>query len=81
MVLAGGCGGVNSNILEKGEFKLLCEWYGSPIKLELLYRGSEDGYKRENFWPKIEGYTNCFILARSTLDKRFGGFRGFAYSK
>jgi len=71
-----------SNILEKGELKLLKEWFEcSSIKLDLKFQATQDGWDYKTYFDLCEGVPNCIIFCKSTLGKRFGGYRSFPVSK
>ena len=45
---------IKSEILEKGDFKLLKEWLGYKPKLKLLYSVKRDGDPAAKFWELCE---------------------------
>jgi hypothetical protein len=80
-----------SSILQKGDVKLLRDWLGDGndlmkgqkerLNMLLRYRATRDGWNDKDFWDKCGGLGNCFVFARSTLGKRFGGFRALKFDK
>ena len=80
LVMSAG-GGIDSAVLQKKEMRMVKEWLdlGNNVSFELVYSGSRDGYKREQFWNIIEGHENCITFALSDHGCRFGGFRTKKY--
>lgn len=80
-----------SSIIEKGDIKLLKHWLGEgtdllkrqkkSLKLVQVFKATQDGYLNTDYWRCCEGMSNVFFFAKSTLGKRFGGFRTFKIDK
>ena len=60
--------------LEK-ELPKLEEWFdGKKLKLEKIYRGSEDGFLAENFHNLCDGKGPTLTVVESSMGKKFGGY-------
>ena len=44
------------------------------LNLTLLYRGSRDGWKHDDFHRKCDDHNNTLLLVKTKKGKRFGGF-------
>ena len=72
---------IKSNVLEKGEMKLLKEWVGSKkLKMEKIYDVNEHGDAASDFWGKVKDFSHCFVLMKSKQGKRWGGYRSVAFT-
>ena len=57
------------------EFDLIQSWFnGKKIKLEKLYRATEDGFNGTAYHAKCNNKENILNVVESEHGKRFGGF-------
>jgi hypothetical protein len=71
-----------SSILTKDLVKdliILCDF--KDIKLNLLYRGSRDGFSANNFHVKCDGSSNTLTVIKSTQGNIFGGYTTLAWDQ
>jgi len=47
---------------------------GPSVKLSLIYRGSRDGYRKEDFGAKCHDNIKTLSIIKSYNDKIFGGY-------
>ncbi len=69
-----------SSILYLKEFPKLKNWLGlggkdEPLVLELLFKASRDTDRASEFWKKCNGKGKVFVFVKSSIGKRFGGYR------
>lgn len=73
---------VNSAILSEKELLNLMDLIKfTGQKWNLLYRGTRDGFKSEDFHQKCDGYANTFIIIQTESNAVFGGYTGARWSK
>ena len=67
---------VDTKIIDmKKEWFMIESWFDrQQIKLEKLYRASEDGFTGEKFYSKCNNQSPMLIAIQSEHDKRFGAF-------
>jgi len=64
-------------ITEPQDTSLIKKWlspFGKYVRLELLYRGSRDGFDPKIFHSKCDPYYSTLTIAKSKEKKTFGGF-------
>ena len=61
---------------DESEIKLIKEWLGKGdnVKLNLLYRGSVDGFAASDFHRQCDNKGSTLTVIESTNNKRFGGY-------
>ena len=55
----------DSKVLKDGDIGFLSTCHGKKVKLEKVYCCSEDGWKANQFWAKMNGVGNCFVLVKA----------------
>ena len=74
---------LNSDILLPKDIKFLSRCHGKslqwPRDFKLIYKATRDGDSDENFWDKVDGKGNAFVLVKSANGRRFGGYRKKAF--
>jgi hypothetical protein len=66
---------IDSKIITLNKQKeLLISLFENKIKLNLLMRGSTDGYKNQTFFDKCSKKGKTLVIIQDTNNKIFGGF-------
>ena len=76
---------MNSDILLPKDIKFLSRCHGKslqwPRDFKLFYKATRDGDSWKNFYDKVEGKGNAFVLVKSSNGRRFGGYRKVAFKR
>ena len=67
-------------LTDKGHQVILNGLHGKAIALELLMRGSEHGFTKEEFYKRVIGVTPTLSVFRSHLGRVFGGYTKEAWA-
>eukprot|EP00347_Sterkiella_histriomuscorum_P018566 403345029 len=70
---------INAFFLEQDDEKLLKNWIGQNVKLQLIYRGTRDGFKAKSFHQKCDNQGPTLSLIKSEHEKVFGGFASISW--
>ena len=47
---------------------------GKNFEMKTLFRGTEHGFKKNEFWKRVHNQENVFYLIKSEHNRTFGGF-------
>ena len=66
---------IDSKIIDANQILKIVEWLGTDkLDLELLYRGSENGFEAPLFHQKCDNKGSTLVLIKSENGNLFGGF-------
>ena len=85
--LSRGWVGFDSEILknEPANKNLIADWVNETIKadrvaLNLIYRGSRDGYTAKNFHEKCDNRGPTVVIVENTIGNKFGGYAAVSWT-
>ena len=71
-----------SNILDKMKYeqiKFLKDILNNPVRIEKLFRASEQGFKAEAFHDRCNNQSDTLVLVRTEFGKTIGGFTHYPW--
>ena len=77
---------IESKILTEEEavklYDMVSNQLGSNIlDFSLVYRGTEDGFKFDDFWQKCDEIKPAFVIIETVRNKVFGGYASVGFKK
>ncbi len=69
-----------SDELASEQISFLRQILNNPKQIQLLYRGSENGFSASNFHQKCDNIPNTLVIVRTEFGKTIGGFTQYAWN-